>query len=146
MSLRFNGTAFYCESTHGLICESPPELAIRQYYSWGQLGVVEILGGRMGRPLYVDCWIHSQTFVSVAAIDEYLKSLDRKVGEVGTLELTITGSVITRPNCRFVGFKRVPFRGQERPEILQVVGPNTASYGSWHIAGELHFFQQTVEE
>lgn len=138
--------AFKCSNEHSLINEQPPGLAVRQFYSWAQNGVIEILGGRMGRALIVECWIHDSTFTTLALLDAYLVTLDNMAGAFGELKLVaVDSSDIRRDSCRFIGFKRIPFDGQRRPEPIPAIGVfDPSSYGGWHLAGELHFFQLTT--
>lgn len=134
---------FLCGDEHSLIIEQPPGLAIRSFYSWAQNGMIEILGGRMGRAIMVECWIHDSTFATLSDLDDHLIALDERAGAFGELKLiAIDASELRRDNCRFIGFNRVPFDGQRRPEPLPAIGvTDPATYGYWHIAGELHFFQ-----
>ena len=136
---------FHAGDTHSLIIEQPPGLAIRQFYSWAQNGVVEVLGGRGGRAFVIECWIHDQTLTTLQLLDDHLLGVDRDAGMFGNLKLTVGSQTLQRNNCRFIGFQRVPFDGQRRAEPLPVLGVHDPSaYGAWHIAGELHFFQLSV--
>lgn len=149
MAITFQGKRILCGNEHDLIVEEPPQINIRQFYSWTQNGIVEIFGGRGGRPLVIYCWIHDSSFRNYSAIDNYMKSLDQRAGEFGQLRVstTVTGSqsVAVRDNCRFIGFRRTGFPGQSSPQPILAIGTfDTTAYGSWHIAGELHFYQLKV--
>lgn len=150
MTVAFKGKTIKCGNEHSLFYEEPPELAVRQFFSWAQRGVVEIFGGQAGRPIAIDCWVHDRSFNNLTAIDKYLGELDKLAGEFGELSITTTAgggtSKLIRKNCRFIGFKRKPFNGQEWPSPLPAIGPDTSTYGYWHIAGELHFYQLIVSE
>lgn len=133
---------FKCGTEHSLFIEKQPTLAVRQFFSWSQNGTVEVYGGRQGREVRVDCWVHDTTFSSLQAIDAYLAVLDEMAGQYGRVTLTVPVSqTLTRDDCRFVGFVRKPFNGQQHPEPLPAIGVHSTSYGDWHIAGTLVFFQ-----
>lgn len=146
MTISLNGSAFKCGNEHSLFCEAPPTLAVRQFFSWGQKGLVEIYGGQAGRPFYVYCWLHDTSFSSIGELDKYLLYLDKLAGTFGTVQMLSGGGMMQRYSCRFLGFRRIPFPGQDHPQILPVLGPDTSSYGNYHIAGELHFFQLSLDQ
>jgi hypothetical protein len=116
-------------------------IATREFFSWGQNGQVQIYGGQSGRDLYISCWIHHPEIQTLAMLDSNLLAMDKRTGEFGRLTITVNGEVLKRENCRFLGFERVPFPGQEDAGGIPVIGPNTATYGAYHIAGNLHFRQ-----
>lgn len=133
---------FKCGTEHSLLIEKQPSLAVRQFFSWSQKGMVEVYGGQQGREVRVECWVHDSTFTNLTDIDAYLAILDGMAGQYGRITLTIpTAQTLTRDDCRFVGFARKPFNGQENPEPIPAIGVHAASYGNWHIAGTLVFFQ-----
>jgi hypothetical protein len=148
MSIRLNGTAFKCGNTHKVMVEESPKVALRTFFSWSQRGVIEIYGGKADRHIVIYCWIHDKGFAKLVDIMKYLESLDMRVGEFGELVVTIPAqggtATITRKNCRFMGFQRIPFDGQDYPEPLPALGTHDTNYGGWHIAGELHFKQLQV--
>lgn len=146
MSVLFNGSAFNCTNTHSLICEDPVSIQTRDFFSWGQKGQVQIYGGQSGRELYVYCWLHHPELSSVQLMDNYLLTLDKRTGEFGTLVVTTGQNVMRRQNCRFMGFERQAFSGQEHPGIIPVIGPDIATYGAFHIPGVLRFRQLRVTD
>jgi|688.fasta_scaffold02433_22 hypothetical protein len=145
MSVTLNGQAFKCEDTHSLIIDSPMEIATRDFFSWGQKGQVQIYGGQTSRDIYIYCWIHHPEIQNLLALDSVLLAMDQRTGEFGRLLVSASGSVMRRENCRFMGFERIPFPGQDHAGGIPVIGPNTTTYGGWHIAGNLHFRQLALE-
>jgi hypothetical protein len=121
-------------------------IATREFFSWGQKGQVQIYGGQSGRDLYISCWIHHPEIQTLAALDSNLLAMDSRTGEFGRLVVTVGTEVLTRENCRFMGFERVPFQGQEHAGGIPVIGPNTTTYGAYHIAGNLHFRQLALAQ
>lgn len=134
-----------CGSEHSLFIEQPPELAVRRFFSWNQSGTIELFGGRMSRPIFIECWIHDSAFTDVKDIDDYIKTLDLMGGDYVRVNLVAAGETMVRDDCRFVGFVRKPFDGQRLPQPIPAIGTHGSSYGDWHICGELHFVQLVVE-
>jgi len=144
MALTFNGKTIKCGNEHTLLEEMPPDLAIRQFFSWSQRGLVEVFGGQAGRAMRVQCWIHDASFSSLTALDSYMKTLDMMSGDFGKLSITstlATGGTIIRENVRFMGFHRTAFNGREVAEPIPAIGVHGSNYGAWHIQGEMHFYQ-----
>jgi hypothetical protein len=145
MSVSLNGSAFYCEGTHSLIIDSQMEIATREFFSWGQKGQVQIYGGQSGRDLYINCWLHHPEIQTITALDALLLNYDKRTGEFGRLVVTVGTDVIRRENCRFMGFERIAFPGQEHAGGIPVIGPDKQTYGAFHICGNLHFRQLNLE-
>jgi hypothetical protein len=145
MSVTLNGQAFKCDDTHSLFIDSQMQIATRDFFSWGQKGQVQVYGGQTSRDFYINCWIHHPEIQDLTGLDAVLLSMDGRTGEFGRVIVTVGTSVIRRENCRFMGFERIPFPGQEHANGIPVIGPNTTTYGGWHIAGNLHFRQLALE-
>jgi hypothetical protein len=121
------------------------QIATRDFFSWGQKGQVQIYGGQTSRDIYIHCWIHHPEIQTLTELDAVLLSMDQRTGEFGRVTVTVGSSAIRRENCRFMGFERIPFQGQDHACGIPVIGPNTTVYGGWHIAGNLHFRQLALD-
>lgn len=147
MAISFKGKTFKCGKEHSMVIEEPPKLAVANFHSWNIRGEIETYGGQGGRPLMIQCWIHDAGFTSMRLIAAYLKELDILAGEFGQLQYVQeygTRGTINYKNCRFLGFRRVPFPGQEHPTPIEAVGPHGSGYGAYHVAGELWFYQLLI--
>ena len=142
MTLKFKNQTI--PGTHGLITEGPIELHLRRTYFYGLKGESEIVSGYGGRPLYADMWIHN-SYSDFTDLNAYLATLDKKMGDHGTLETTYSpsnGKEQTFEHCTFLGFERLPLPGRDQPGALEDVAGTVD--GGWFINGRLHFHQLKI--
>lgn len=124
---------------------APAWQAVRTGFS-GVIGESEIRQGRKGRPITCRIKIHNR-FGSAESLFAYIRSLDERVGQHGTLRVLRVNSVgapAFYPNCTFEGFTKDP--SPDSGALPDNVGLLDGANPSWWIEGVLQFYQLSTAE
>jgi hypothetical protein len=143
MTVKFNGIEI--KGTHGLASEGPVELFARRTHFYGLQGMSEIIGGRGGRPLSVDIWMHDE-YTNLSDLKTVLVALDKRIGEYGTLEIIDTPETDDNTDYQqvtFLGLERLPLGNRNDTGPLKDTAETVD--GGWFQNGRLHFMQLTVD-
>jgi len=140
MAIFFDGQAIPGE--HGPVLPEPPRhhATTRKYQAIH--GESEIDGGRGGRPIRTHIWIHNN-FANGAALIAYLRTLDRRVGDHGTLEVKRIGERGVPAVYTCVTFKGF-FRDELGP-LPDLTGHLDGAAGTFWIPGVLMFYQLKID-
>lgn len=92
MTVIFAAHQIACRDRHAAPVLGSPTAHVRRAKFFGEVGEAEVTGGRTGRPISVECWIHDKTWTGKAGSDKLEKyfeqSLYSRIGTQGALQFT----------------------------------------------------------
>lgn len=138
MAIQFAGKSV--PGTHGIAQLGPQELTRMSTNFWALHGECEIIGGRRGREIVIEMWVHNK-YASAANLEATLRNIELELGWHGTLEVTGTNPQIF-DQCTFTQLERVPFEGRADAAPLDDVAGTVD--GGWVQPIKLHFRQLVV--
>jgi len=108
-------TVLKCGDLHGAPDLKTPSPKVHRRYFWGNLGEVEIYGGKTGRPVVLNAIFNDSTWLKPWYVVNYLKTtLDPIIGI--NLEIEMTYPDTTKANlqkCTFEKYELVPQPGHQ---------------------------------
>ncbi len=136
-----------CGDMHGApVIHSPPAKIHRRHF-FGNEGELEIVGGKMGRPIVLNAILNDSTWTKPWHVYNYLKiGVEAGISVNGIVEVTFPDSTkATFHGCTFEKYELIPQPGHQMAAPLKDFTTQlNGTVDTWWIEVNLHFHQLQV--